>query len=118
MSEKYPSYDVFAILSNEIRRDVLEHIRLNKFATFAELITACGLDMLWDCGTLGYHVNHLVDEMVLEKSEKGYILTDFGKNVANLLANMQKEISDILKGKGGELVLENNETSGIRVRRE
>jgi len=118
MADKYPSYDVFAIFSNEIRRDILNCLKRTKTATFVELVSACDLDMLWDCGTLGYHLDKLVDEAVIVKTDDGYELTDFGKSLASLLQTIQIEISKIMREKGGKPDLGVEESSlGISMRR-
>lgn len=90
MVDKNSFRDVFAVLSNEVRRDVLVYLRENKMATFSELMKACNLDIMWDCGTLGYHLNLLVGEGIIKKSSERYKLTDFGLHIADLLENIEK----------------------------
>jgi len=89
MAVKEAASDVFAILSNEIRRGVLIHLKKNDAATFSELMKSCNLDITWDCGTLGYHLNLLIGEGIIKKSGKKYELTDFGLSIASLLESIE-----------------------------
>ena len=84
MAKSYSS-DIFAVLSNAIRRETLVHLRKRGLATFTELMHTCNLDIEWDCGTLGYHLNQLLKEGAIRKSEEGYKLTNFGVHLVNLL---------------------------------
>jgi len=68
---------------------MLIHLNKKGMASFTELMTACNLDIFWDCGTLGYHLNLLVKEGVIHRSEEGYKLTDFGVQMVNLLEKIE-----------------------------
>lgn len=88
MSEDFPK-NHFKVLNNEMRRQIIRHLGREKTATFTQIMNLLELDPLWQCGTIGYHLNLLVDSGVVRKYEDGYVLTSRGRSLAVLIDKME-----------------------------
>jgi len=72
-----------------MRRQIIQHLEREKTATFTQIMNLLELDPLWQCGTIGYHLNLLVDSGVVRKFEDGYVLTSRGRSLADLIDKIE-----------------------------
>ena len=76
MKIKFEIDSVLSLVSNPLRRRIIDLLSFRKCLTFSELMEYCGLDIFQQCGLMDYHLKILVDSQTLEKGE-GYKLTEY-----------------------------------------
>jgi CheY-like chemotaxis protein len=90
------------ILSSPIRRHILGYMSIQRSSSFSEILRETKIK---DAPKLSFHLRKLVNDKMLSKDEnKGYTLTERGKEVAeylsalekNATSNMQNNVSLIL----------------------
>jgi len=79
----------FKILNNEMRRQIIRSLSREKIVTFTQIMNLLELDPLWQCGTISYHLNLLVDSGILRKYEDGYLLTSKGRSLVNMIEKIE-----------------------------
>lgn len=97
--------DHFRVLDNDTRRRIILYVQRERVATFTQIMHFLELDPLWQCGTIGYHLNLLVSSGVLSRHADGYILTGRGSS----LAEMIMKVRDL----GGDKMKDNSKPEGI-----
>jgi len=83
------SKEHFKVLNNETRRQIIQHLAREKMATFTQIMNFLELDPLWQCGTIGYHLNLLVTSGIVRKHEGGYVLTSKGRSLADMIGKIE-----------------------------
>lgn len=93
-SEMLPS--VYKVVSNRIRRKMIQLLRLEKM-TYLELLISTGLDWNRHHGWFDYHLKVLLDERIITREEDQYLLTDSGKGIARLLDTIEGESQKLFR---------------------
>ncbi len=83
------SKEHFKVLNNEARRQIIRYLAREKMATFTQIMNFLELDPLWQCGTIGYHLNLLVASGIVRKHKDGYILKSKGRSLADMIERIE-----------------------------
>ena len=68
-----------------MRRQIVLFLSNEGTATFTQIMDYLRLDPLWQCGTIGYHLNRLVESGLLRKHKDGYELTSEGRSIVDIV---------------------------------
>jgi len=90
MSNVLSSRNSFKVLSNEMRRQIMQYLKREGASTFTQIMSFLGLDPLWQCGTITYHLNFLIDSGIIRKYKDGYILTSKGKLLTHMIEQIER----------------------------
>lgn len=87
MTKRVNEHELLDILSNEIRRRILEYIHDRVEASYTELLELTGVGS----GTLNFHLKKL--EGLIGHTPRGtYILTDLGKLAVGIILRIREEL--------------------------
>ena len=64
---------------------------------FSEIMRICGLNPNYDTGPFFYHLSNLSDFNIIEKTDGGYGLTEFGRKIAKFIAIVERESAFLIK---------------------